>query len=75
MPMKKGFQFRAGQTNEPCPPTIPIELPTLPLLLLLGGEEKDKGQRSTRKERGRRALFEATRLDGEGLACGERACL
>jgi len=52
-----------------------MELPTLPLLLLLGGEEKDKGQRSTRKERGRRELFEATRLDGEGLACGERACL
>ncbi len=37
-----------------------------------GREKRGKRQRSTRKERGRRELFKATQLDGEGLACGER---
>lgn len=45
---------------------------------LSGKEFIDHGEATPRgagKERGRRELFETTRLDGEGLACGERACL
>ncbi|PKI33356.1 hypothetical protein CRG98_046253 [Punica granatum] len=80
------FRVRAGQTNETCspteresanpkhrPPTIPIELPTLPLLLLLGGEEKDKGQRKETEEyaKGKR---EKKAIRGYSTRWG-RACL
>lgn len=55
--------------------TIPLELPTLPLLLLLGGE----GQRTEERDRGVRERKEGeesySRLLGEGLACGKRTCL